>query len=116
MNSNRNDISNWRKHAFRKREEPRVVSIPQNQSAAFARSDRCHFNMLVLVLIAFIGFVSFPLITYSRLISPYNDFKPVLTKSYETNDGKLTPDEYAQLENILTRKLISRLTKIPFTK
>ena len=116
MNSNRNDISNWRKHAFRKREEPRVVSIPQNQSAAFARSDRCHFNMLVLVLIAFIGFVSFPLITYSRLISPNKNSKPVLTKSYEKNDGKLTAEEYAELGKFLTRKVISRLTKIPFTK
>ena len=108
MRSNRDDDSNWRKHAFRIREEPepQTISILPNQLSDFRRNDRRNLNILVLLFMAFICVISFTLISYCHSTALYNEF--------ETE--KNGPVEHGELNRIFTGKFIAKLSKISFSK
>ena len=108
MRSNRDDDSNWRKHAFRIREEPeaKTNSILPNQLAGFRSNDRRNLNILILLFMAAICVISFTLIFHFHSTARYIEFEA----------EKNGPVEHEELNRIFTGKFIARLSKISFSK
>ena len=115
MQSNRNDDfiqtfgkkmrSSWRKKAFRIQFKPSqtAISMPVN----YENSDRRYFNISILIFMAFIGLISFLLISFHSF-SPYNDAENSKTEELTEKTFEITPAEYSEL----VLRIFSRLSKI----
>ena len=114
MQSNRNDDlvasmsnnnrSQWRRRAFRIRNRihAHAVLISTKQLTDFDH-DIQTFNASILLLIAVIGFIAFPLMYYY----------PTAPQSDNVDRRiEITPEEYSEL----VKRIISRLSKIHFAE
>ena len=89
MKSNRDEIYNWRKQAFRIRQKSEIAtSIPTDD---FDENDVFYFNFSISLLMVFIGCISCLLMYNFNFISPNNDLKPIFSGPiYEKQDKTIS--------------------------
>ena len=111
MPSNRNDDfieifgkkmrSSWRKKAIRRPSQPQdhTILMPVD----FENTDRRYFNISILMLMAFIGFVSYSLISFYSSSPKYDSQTSKSEEKFE-----ITPAEYSEL----VMRIVSRLSNV----
>ena len=96
--------SSWRKKAFRRPSQPQDHTIVM--PVDFENTDRRYFNISILMLMAFIGFISYSLISFYSSSSSYDS---QASKSEQSGEKfEITPAEYSEL----VMRIVSRLSNV----